>query len=557
MIGRLGGYGTTGFGYLFGLQPPAFQGIQLVIAGESILTFDQFALSGSDELGERGSLDIVIYDQTAGSQIQIGSRVRVLWDGKLKWSGFVETVSSREMGHSGTLETNISCVGNNALADRHLVSAVFQSGMKLGAVVAEILNVQSGDAGERLVDDGVEIDGDSVDDGPELEEVRFNRATVHEALDKLCELADYWWTIDHRLVLWVKSRADRSAPYPLDPSVWKGYAALNVSSELGSYRNVQTLESGKIKTQAQEVEIDVGNGENRTFETALPLASKPKIEISRGGGAYSEIAGADIGVQEKDVEKKWYYRVGENLINQSSDETVLGGTDKVRITYYGLFEAATEARDSEEILRMRRVSGTSGAIHDVERDDAIQDQALAEERAFALLRRYGKVLPEVTYTTYDEGFEPGQIQVVNVPEHQLVGDALITEVKWELVSEQEKVFRYKIKATMGNFVGGWADYYRRLAAHGRPLRFGENEKINVLRTQRDAVTWADNLSPDLPLPPEAVDNVSVLSVGSPWVGWEREEVLDPLGVIIFPGQDNRLIMTGPRVGPADYPEGSS
>lgn len=522
-------------------------GFEVFVGGKDYTgMLDLTSVHVEDTLGERNTADfqLISTDLSKAPRFSVGEVVQIKRNGALEFGGMVERVRENVPGESGAMFVRVRCTDFNALADRHVVSVKLAApGQTLRDVVSILLNSYSGDDGERLSwtdlvnktgGDGVEIDGDSVQVGPKMGTLVFNRQTIRQAYDELAQLTGYWWNIDYKKILHFVDRTAFRAPLALDPNSWQGYTDLEVSRERGDYRNIQFLGAGKdVTTPESQVDRFKGNGENQSFslrlEVSVPLvanvAKPPKVEVDTGSGFVEKT----VGVRQKDKNKDWYYAVGDKEITQDSAGTALGATHILRVTYTGAFPIVVKARNDAEIAARRVIEQGSGATVDVESDEKLNDAELAEEKVASLLRRYGRIPNTVRYSCFTPGFQAGQLLSVNLPDHGIAGDYLIDQVtlRWHGYDpDGHELYAYEVSAVEGEFLGGWADFFRRQASRGRPFTVRENESLTLLVQSRDPVSVGDQILTSAPLGSVLDDVYSYLAVDGPWVGGYRETSTD-------------------------------
>ena len=467
-------------------------GIQIFIGGtERTGALMPGSLDIRWDLGVRGQASFSLYDITRQLHLQAGERIQITRDGATIFSGFVHGVSEVIPDGQEDLFLDVDCVDWSALTDRHILAVKFSNpGQTLFSVVDEIIRIYSGEPGETLFDAGVRIQG-TIEPGIKLGTLTFNYQTVKQAFDDLAELTGTFWYIDHNKTLWFRSNLKLFAPFDLDDSTFKRYRRLKVERGLDRYRNVQYLRAGRDVSDSR-VERFKGDGETKSFTLALPVAETPTIQVDTGGGPVTKT----VGIQQKDNDRDWYYNVDENTISQDSNGTVLTSSHTLIVTYRGFFRIVLKGRNEAEIAKRRGIEGGVGVYVQVEEDEKINDDDLAEEKLSALLRRHAFVPNRITFDTDINGFVAGQIQKVNLPGHALAGEYLITRVSLKIAGQvggQER-YSYTVEITDGEFVGGWTDFFLRVATKGRPLVLRENEKLQILHEFESQIGITDTLS---------------------------------------------------------------
>lgn len=520
------------------------RGLRVTVAGSDVselVALDSFQVE--EELNGRSQASMRFTNDDLTLRLKIGQPVTCKIDGILRFAGTIESIREVVPDTTTTILYEVECVDFNQLADRHYVAARYAvDGQTLYDVVTQILNEDSGDFGETLHDEGVVVNGTgatgSVQTGPVLSPIAFNYQTVTEAFDELSDLVGFWWKIDYNKVLFFVDRATYRAPRDLDEATWSSFGRVSVERGRDQYRNLQILQAGRDISEAR-TERFKGDGETRSFNLALPVAQKPSVIKVNS----SPIASGDIGIRQKDEGKKWYYQVDDKSISQESSETVLGTGDTLEVTYRGYFPIIMIGRADEQIVERQTVEGGTGIYSHVESDGEIDDVGLAEEKVDGLLRRYADLPNRVSYWTMESGFASGQVQTVNLPEYELQGEFLITNVTLSFVGyndDQDEVYGYNVDAVSGEFLGGWSDFFKRLAKRGRPLSIRENDTVLLIRERVDVISITDTVGTSAALGAYTTDTASTLIVGGYWVGRKNVAANFDLSTL--------EVMVGPKVG---------
>lgn len=508
---------------------PVFVGIEIYVGGVKYKSWVEETLAITQELNARSEAQFALNDRTASVHLKPGQPVRITRDGVLIFAGLVDEVEEHapDGAESGLLEIAVHCVDWNALADRHLVAAkLATAGQTLRDVVTAILDVHSGDIGERLKDDGVRIDG-TVEQGPVLTSVApdgslrgvliFNYQTVTEAYDDLAELVGFWWIIDYEKRLHFRDPKSTRAPVVLDQQVFREFRKVKVTQNLDQYRNVQILRGGKDVTLARTQKFK-GDGEQTNFELALPVSEV--VSIVKQPGSVSQT----FGIREKEQGKNWYYQVDQKGVSQDSGGTKLTTSETLEVTYKGFFPILQKGRADPEIKARKTLEATTGVYEQREEDQEVNDNDLAEEKVAALLRKFARVPRIVEFETPVHGFSPGQLLPANLPEHNLSGDLLVGTVNFGWVGKEgnQDRYEYRVRAVEGEFIGGWADFFRRLTDKQGPRSVRENDQILLLRQLLDVIEITETVTTQAPLGSFLTD-VSRGLVGQRGLGGRRQK----------------------------------
>lgn len=559
---RATAFGSVYPGGLLGRAPEIVRGLAVFIAGQDLsekIALESFALVS--ELQARDTCEFSFFTRDVPIEVFVGSPVRIVINTEVVFGGRVQSIERQSPADSGAIIYTLRCSDWNALADEHIVTAKFEEGKPAGSIVADILDTYSGDPGETLFDDGVEINGPSVQAGPDLGVIVFDGQTVTECLDELAELIGFFWNIDPEKVLYFIDPQTFVAPFPLDEAVFPYFERVRVSSSRGEYRNVVTLRGGYDETNPyDEINTFKGDGENDTFtlrlEVSVPVISDaeqpPIFEVSLNGGAFAVQTAA---IQGADEDAQWFYKIGSDTVSQNSNGTKLTSVDKLRVTYTGRFPIIGRGRNEAQIAIRKAIESSSspgrlkkatGVSERVEDDNNINDAGLAEEKISALLRRFGRIREQIEFFTPRPGFRIGQLLSVNLPEFGINAEYLIESVNLRFLGfdeNDEEVFEYVVSAIEGELFGGWTQFYKDLSKKGRPFVIRENENLLLLRALFEELSLSDLISFEEPLGSFIDDKLSVMLTGSA-MGVRRT---------VSPNSNVIGYYAGPRIGNALHP----
>jgi hypothetical protein len=487
----------------------------------------------TDELNNRNTCTFRLTDVSQATHVLVGSVVRLTNNGALIFAGTVD--SYKEMAPTGSFVNfiDVNCVDFNQLASRHVVAQKYLPGYSFRDIVTDIVNVHSGDVTERLADEGVTYSiapaDETIPAGPTMATLVFNYKTVAESFDDLSKLVGYAWNIDYTKKLWWYDRANQLAPVAIDADTWAFFRVTNVQKTREKYRNVQMVRAGN-DTSLPFTESWKGDGETRTFTTRLPMAEAPtSVTVNSVAKTF--------GVDQVDTGKDWYYRIDDSVITQDSGGTKLGTGDTLTIVYRGFYPISELSRDDAEVALRKSIEGGTGTYWEVEEDESIDDRKLAEDYTASLLRRYGRIPTFVEFETEYAAFRSGQLLTVRLPEHGIDAQFLIESVRIESITND--VVQYSVKAIDGETQGGWSEFYKELSTKGRPFQLRENEKLSLLRTQKDTIVISETATSTAPLDSWALDPLTVYLCGTSRIGGSKWEpgALTPSGIVY-----------GPRIG---------
>ena len=427
-----------------------------------------------DAATQRGTLSFVHIGTSA--PLEWGEDVYVYNGATKMWGGTVDNVSERDItnGSATQIAYTYQCTDFSQLAARQTISATYTA-QTAGAIITSL-------AGDSFVTN-LGISAGTIEDGAYIESITFNYLPLEMCLDELAELSGYSWNIDKDRNLQFTAVDSNPAPFDLTASN-KPYRDLQVSRQRGAMVNEVYLRAGTQVGTDSVVEAQTGDGFKRAFTLGSDVGATPTIEIDTGGGYTSQT----VGVNGIDTGKQWYYNVGNALIQHDSGETVLGATDKVRITYLPRLPVIINATDDASIAARAAVETGAGRYQRVIDATDVEDIEEAQLRAEAALAQYSQGRLSISYTTGTTGLEGGMSQLVALSAHGLNQRFMIESVSTTLLDDGTPWFSVTAAATQT--LAGWS-YWKMKSRQDRKFVVRDNEILNNLRTTKDDLTLAD------------------------------------------------------------------
>jgi len=448
--------------------------VTLSIAGVDRTSLLQVnTLSISDELNSRNTCDFVLADETGSYRPAVGEEVIITENGTRRFAGTIDDKQEYVLPSTNTLKIRVTCVDYNQICDRHLVARVYEN-QALGDIVHDIV-------AQDLAGEGITTN--NVQDGPVITKAVFNYMTVAEAFNELAELTGYAWYIDYNKDLHFFSRETNTAPFSLSDTS-NNFRYMTVRQTRGQYRNKQYIRAGQDITDLRTEQF-VGDGANKTFVLAFPVAKQPTITVN----GVSKTVGIR-GVHTNGYD--FYWSKGEKEITQDDAASALTSSDTLEVTYQGFFPIILVAQADQEIDDRKATEGGTGIYEAIEDDPNIDSQNLAQQRADGLLRKFGRIPRIVEFETDEGGLAAGQLISIDVTDYNLSGQFLIDSVQANDVKGQ--FLRYRVRALDGETLGGWPEFFKKLAQAGRKFVIRENEVLILLRRFKDAVVCSDSLT---------------------------------------------------------------
>lgn len=470
--------------------------LSLTIAGVEISDkVAENSIKISDNLGQRKTCQFTITDPSNDYRPDEGDRVFITFDGDIEYGGTIETIEASIISFTPPCaQINITVVDFTQLADRHLVTDVFEAP---GQVAGDIVNAF---LSEYLAVEGVTAG--LIESGPTVAKITYNYMMLSTAMNELAAQTGMVWYIDANLKL--NFHAQDSVPAPLDLTdnlaIFRNF---KVQKSRSAYLNRQYVVGGVGQTESR-TESFVGDSLRKTFSLAFPVALVPtSITVNT--------VPKTIGIRGVDTGFDWYWNVNDNTITQDDNAAPLLLTDTLAITYIGLFPLLVVGENLGEITARAAVEGGSGVYEAVESDPTIDTIDLATQRVDGLLARYAQMMPMASYEIDYIGLASGQVQNIDLTDEKVDDAFLITSMVTQYLNSPG-IWRTQIKCTSGQFLGSWVEFFRSLFADNGGLSIRENEQVNKLQSEDENLALTDSVGLLYP-GPVVVDYLIVAGAG--------------------------------------------
>lgn len=432
----------------------------------------------SDTLNARGVLSLQMRDYSKVWSPAVGAPVLLYSpdDATLKFGGSIEArVLTDSPDYVGYRDLDLTVVDYNQIPGRFLAAEVYVN-KTTGYIVEDLRS-------KYLAADGVTAG--TIQAGPTLDVFVVPYWYVDAAFNKLADLTGFQWTIDRTKALWFADRLTTAAPFGIDANSTH-VISITVKDSRDQYRNKQYVAGGTTLT-AIRTESFVGDGVLRSFMLAFPAGAAPTVTVN-GVSKTVGIGGVSTG-------KDWYWNAGSVTIAQDTGGTVLGTGDTLAVTYQGQFSILALAQDDSAIAARKAVEGGSGIYENRLDQSAITSVALGNTTAAALLSRYNAPLQVDLVLDGVDGLQAGQLLPIDRSDLGLSGAYLIKSVTATgTYADGRDYWTYTITAVDGTAVGGWVQFFLKLAEATRATLQTANLSISLLRQFTDGVVCGDSLT---------------------------------------------------------------
>ena len=426
-------------------------------------------------LNTRNRASFGLVDPTGAYRPTVGAEV-IIADGATRYfGGFIDSYTEQLTidGNQTALSYEVEAVSYDALCDRRLVAASYESGSQtLSTIVSDVVT-------NYLTGDG--LTATNVDTGPIIDRLKFNYEPASRVFDELANITGYAWWVDESKNLYFKPRAGVAAPFAIDST---NARKVTVNRTTETYRNKQLIRAG-VDLTASRTENFTGNGTQKAWTLAYPVGATPS-SITVGG------VGKTVGIRGVDTGKDWYYQIGDPVVSQDDGAAAVAAATTIAVTYQGQFPILINAQADTQITSLAATSGASGIYEAIEDRPNINDDNAAIDIANGLLRRYGAIPRRLSFETDTAGLAPGQLLSVAFTPHAVSGSWLVDGVSAQDRNGKDLV--WTVEALDGESLGGWAAFFASLSGVGKVAEFRENEVVLLLRSPVETVSLTDSVT---------------------------------------------------------------
>jgi len=428
----------------------------------------------NDTLGQRSTTGFTLIDTTNSITVEIGDTVIVRNNGLTLFAGTIENYT-RTNPTDTSLSIKVSCVSFDQIADRHLAAITYETASQTaGDIVKDLIS-------RYLADDGI-TEG-TIEDGPTVIKAVYNYMPVAQALNEISERAGFAWWIDYNKKLNFVSSLSMVAPFNITDSS-RTYRKLTISKKRGTYRNIQFFRAGVDVTDEREENFN-GDGTRKTFTLSFPVALTPVVKV--------DAVTKTVGILGLDEGNDWYWNKNSKEIVQDDDAVAIADGVNLEITYQGFFPIIASAEDSVAIADRIAAEGGSGRYASIYKDESIDSNSMATDKADALLRKFASLPDQPSFETDEEGLRAGQFINITLTVEDIAENFLITSVRSRYI-QSAGIFRSSIKMVYGEQLGSWVEFMNKLLGRNLSLSLRENEVIVNLRKSPETITVADDVS---------------------------------------------------------------
>jgi len=327
------------------------------------------------------------------------------------------------------------------------------------------------------LDDGASPPVSTIGLGAQVTSLIADYRNLSEVFTELATLSDYIWYIDANRVLYFRDRTTTLAPFDITSATKvRNFEKSNTREDLAN------SESRRVNWGALSVteQTFTGDGSTRVWEVTNQSVSPAvagrlaKIESVLVNGVEMT-----FGIRGVDKGQGFYYGVGESLVSQNPNDTVLGLTDTLLIQYRVLgADVITYDDEAMHAAREAAEPATSGRYQHYTDDANSMDAVNSLAKATAYVNSYGVTPATIQYdvctlmVSTANQLAVGQVQNVTVAKYNISNvNFLITHIQakdgpWDVASD-ERVLWYHVTAATGSYItDGFLETFERFLSGG-------------------------------------------------------------------------------------------
>ncbi len=334
-----------------------------------------------------------------------------------------------------------------------------------------------------------------IQDGPLVHQATFIYGKASECIEKMAEAADFFWNIGFDLRLRFMARTTVPAPWTVianSGGTWPDLKddTLQNTSNNPAYRNKEFVVGG-VETTALQTEQALGDGSSRAWAFSFPFAAAPVSLKVNGVDKTWGIKGVDSG-------KNFYWSLGDNVLAQDSNNSILSSSDEITLQYYGMYSFVAITQDDAAIAaKLARDGIGSGIVEFVSDGTGSTSSTAAFQLANARLKKFAVDGRALSFETDRAGLAPGQMLVVNLPMFNLLGQQMLIE-SVHTYDFGDNTFRYQVKAILGPLTGSWTklfvDILNAKPASIAEVSIGAGQILAIATTTSESWTWSESVT---------------------------------------------------------------
>ena len=397
----------------------------------------------------------------------------IIEDGERLFAGIVVRVElARTFADKSIKVWNVDCDDYTALLDRKLVIETYEN-MSASDIFLDIVAKYC----PGFTTNGVQMDA------PNIEYIVFDYLRPSECFKELCDYIGWHWQPDYYKDLQFFSAEALATPAPMALEPGGRFQFGKHSIDTQGLRNRVYVRGGTMLSDFWTYEVKA-DGTAR----AWILPHKPH-EISL---TISETP-VTVGIENLHEETNYDYMMNYNekyiRCSEHTPTPVAGAT--ISATYKYDIDVITMVEDLASQEAIAAVQGGDGVYEHVIVDDSLSTIEAAEAAGLADLREHANPKVKGSFSTEVEGWHPGQLVQINLPDRGVTGTYLVQRVTLSPVVSSPSIWSYKID--YGGRLLGIADFLKALVSAQQKKQLNETSILHKFIYGRERLGVNDKL----------------------------------------------------------------
>jgi len=441
-------------------------------------------IAGVDRVGdlEKGSLRIeqaltfqidTCSFSIKGEQPAEGEEIVIESAGERMFAGIIVKSSlSRSFSDRSINVWNVDCDDYTALLDRKLVIETYEN-MSASDIFLDIVAKYC----PGFTTNGVQMDA------PNIEYIVFDYLRPSECFKELCDYIGWHWQPDYYKDLQFFSAEALASPAPmvLEPGGRFKFGRHSIDTQ--GLRNRVYVRGGTMLSDFWTYEVKA-DGTAR----AWILPHKPH-EISLTISETPVTVGIENLHEETNYDYMMNYQEKYIRCSEHTPTPVAGAT--ISATYKYDIDVITMVEDLASQEAIALVQGGDGGYEHVIVDDSLSTIEAAEAAGLADLREHANPRVKGNFSTEADGWHPGQLVQINLPDRGVTGTYLVQRVTLSPVLSTPNVWSYKID--YGGRLLGIADFLKAMVSAQQKKQLNETSVLHEFIYGRERLGVRDQL----------------------------------------------------------------
>jgi hypothetical protein len=329
----------------------------------------------------------------------------------------------------------------------------------------------------------------------------FNRLHPSECFKWLCDYTGWQWFVDVNKDVHFFNPSFLETPAPMELEPGGLFDKFTYSIDTQTLCNKVHVLGGTMLSDFVTYEYKA-DGVQRAW--TLPY-SPYEVSVSTGG------AFVEAGEENVDDEslKTWMFNPEEKMVRQASGQSTISAGVTVSFTFKYYIPVDTYVEDKASQAAVAAIQDGNGIYEDKLVDESLTTLAAAYAAGDAYLR--DRKNPKVTgsFRTMVDGWEPGQLVPVKLPDREINNTYLVQRVTITPVPAPSVSWYYSIE--FGGRLMGDADFLKALVSAQQKKKIASTEIIHVIEIyNEDSVDITDELIATPRTPPYHYDDEDAL-----------------------------------------------